>query len=175
LDRQEKCHLFDHATQLSTVNEAMPKNEDAEDDEEEQEDDEDLDEDNTNPAAVFDELWGSNCQPTNFFRLVSNGQNGPDMWPPCTFLAGSMAVHLNARPSIPQISIDNIVNTFSLPDLRATFADYYRRNGPSFHDLHTFGRPRRAAQDAPLCFDDVEVWHKVRVQQKSFHNPSIVH
>ncbi|KIJ19459.1 hypothetical protein PAXINDRAFT_7940 [Paxillus involutus ATCC 200175] len=64
---------FDHTTRLSTVNEVMHKNEDAEDDEEEQEDDEDLDKDNTNPAAVFNELWGSNRQPTNFFRLVSNG------------------------------------------------------------------------------------------------------
>jgi hypothetical protein len=73
LDRQEKCCLFDHTTRLSTVNEVMHKNEDAEDDEEEQEDDEDLDKDNTNPAAVFNELWGSNRQPTNFFRLVSNG------------------------------------------------------------------------------------------------------
>jgi hypothetical protein len=76
--------------------------------------------------------------------------------------------------SPPRISIDNIANAFSLPDLRATFADYYCRDGPSFHDLHTFGHPRRAAWDAPLCFNDVEVWHKVRVQQKSFHDPSIV-
>ncbi|KIJ11324.1 hypothetical protein PAXINDRAFT_15790 [Paxillus involutus ATCC 200175] len=174
LDRQEKCRLFDHTTRLSTVNKAVHTNEDAEDDVEEQEDDEHLDKDNTNPAATFNELWGSNHQPTNFFRLVSNGRNGPDMWPPCTFLAGCMAVHLNARPSIPWISIDNIANTFSLPDLWAAFADYYRHNGPSFHDLHTFGHPRRAAQDAPLCFDDVEVWHKVQVQQKLFHDPSII-
>ncbi|KIJ12445.1 hypothetical protein PAXINDRAFT_14769 [Paxillus involutus ATCC 200175] len=159
--QQEKCRLFDHVTRLSTVNEAMHKNEDVEDDEEEQEDDEDLNEDNTNPAAVFDKLWGSNRQPTNFFWLVSNGRNGPDIWPPRTFLAGSMAVHLNARPSIPRISIDNVANAFSLPDLWAAFADYYHRDGPSFHDLHTFGHPRRAARDAPLCFDDVEVWHKV--------------
>ncbi|KIJ11214.1 hypothetical protein PAXINDRAFT_15845 [Paxillus involutus ATCC 200175] len=137
LDRQEKCRLFDHTTRLSTVNKAVHKNEDAKDDEEEQEDDEDLNEDNTNPAAMFNELWGSNCQPTNVFQFVSNGRNGPDMWPPRTFLASSTAVHLNACPSIPWISIDNVANAFFLPDLQATFADYYRRDGPSFHDLHT--------------------------------------
>ncbi|KAG1776905.1 hypothetical protein EV702DRAFT_1045915 [Suillus placidus] len=40
-------------------------------------------------------------------------------------------------------------------------------------NFHSLGGQRRALPDAPLPFNDLMVWFKVRVQQASYHSPSI--
>ncbi|KAG2353249.1 hypothetical protein BDR07DRAFT_1496632 [Suillus spraguei] len=71
--------------------------------------------------------------------------------PLCTIIVGVAAIHLNFDPSIQCIPVDVVAEKFSLPDLGQ----------------------HRALPDAPLPFNDLMVWFKVRVQQASYHSPSI--
>lgn len=63
---------------------------------------------------------------------------------------------------------------FELPDLCGALADYihHKQNFPQ--NLHTFGGQRRSPADAYLPFKDLHVWYNVCLQQKAYHEPSVV-
>jgi hypothetical protein len=71
------------------------------------------------------------------------------------------------------IPVDVVAEKFSLPDLQGALTDYVEREGctglPTFHKLQG---PHCAQPDAPLSFDDLRVWFKVRIQQASYHGQS---
>ncbi|KAF9231430.1 hypothetical protein BU15DRAFT_56127 [Melanogaster broomeanus] len=183
LDRAEKCRLFDDAVRLSlTASEASHTRDHSEDNV-----DVNIDNDNDNdnngfvelpeihPASVLSDLWGSARQPTNFFEkaheLVQHGSTGAG--PPRTLISGSVAIHLNYDPSVRRISVDDAAEKFSLPDLRGALADYFYNEGATGH-FHTLSQQRRDPADARLPFEDMQLWYKVRIQQKVFNDPSAV-
>ncbi|KIK28136.1 hypothetical protein PISMIDRAFT_7663, partial [Pisolithus microcarpus 441] len=75
-------------------------------------------------------------------------------------------------PSIKRISIDKAAELFDILDLRGALADYLGHEGPHVWNFHSFGRQRRSPPDAHLPFSDLQVWYKVRLQQKSYHDSS---
>ncbi|KAG0698406.1 hypothetical protein DFH29DRAFT_983887 [Suillus ampliporus] len=128
-----------------------------------------------NEEVVADDLWGPRHIVTDFFKIAQQVSSDIKAAKPLrTFLVNtSMAIHLNFDASIQRIPVDVVAEKFSLPDLRGALADYVEQEGhtglPTFHKLQG---PRCAQPDAPLPFDDLRVWFKVRIQQASYHGQS---
>lgn len=89
-----------------------------------------------------------------------------------TFSTSWAAFHLNRRPDIPKISIDSLAEEYNLPDLRPALLDFLHDHlqNPSVHQV---GGRRRAQADVSLPFDDVVVWHSVRIQTHSLDDGSV--
>ncbi|KAF8119890.1 hypothetical protein EV363DRAFT_1168896 [Boletus edulis] len=164
LDRDERCRLFDAAIRLQTaINDAT-----VDTDEDRDETCEDLE--SICPQDVLRDLWTANRQSTNFFD-VARKESTVNL-PPRTIVAGFTAIHLNFDPIHRRQSIDEVARQFQLPDLRAALADYVKREGRAGRGrFHTFGRARQSGRDASLPFSELQIWHKVRLQQKSYHFP----
>ncbi|KAG2109266.1 uncharacterized protein F5147DRAFT_773077 [Suillus discolor] len=108
--------------------------------------------------TVLDDLWGPKRVVTNFFRK-----------------AEQVSLDIKAaRPLRTFVVVDVIAEKLSLPDLRGALADYIQREGTMAQKFHLLGGQHRALSHAPLPFDDLMVWFKVRVQQASYHTPSII-
>ncbi|KAG6373163.1 hypothetical protein JVT61DRAFT_6780 [Boletus reticuloceps] len=165
----EKCCLFDDAMTLMLHDSEGQENNDAIDS-----DDSDNDSDNdpvaSHPAAVLADLWGPKRQTTNFFEVAERDKmaSASKVWPPRSFTSGSVAIHLNFDPSYSRISIDQATRLFSLPDLRRLLTTYFNKQRQSS------GNMLRDASEYSLPFNYIQVWFKVRVQQKSFHDDSII-
>ncbi|KAF8120971.1 hypothetical protein EV363DRAFT_1187531, partial [Boletus edulis] len=168
LDRDEKCCIFNTAIALSTI--SSQPNDSGEAGKEEDDGDE-YDE----VGDVLSDLWTSQRKQTNFFAVAAQRLASVTSYPrPLrTFSIGSMAFHLNYDPSLRRVPIDNVATMFNLPDLRPALADYVKREGKFAQNFHKFG-PRRSGEGAYLPFTELQVWYKVHLQQKFYHDPSIV-
>lgn len=164
LDRDERCRLFNTAIRLqATTN----NHDDTTLDNDNRGEHEDAD--NIVSENVLRDIWSTNRQSTNFFKVAHQASNN---LPPHTIVSGSSAIHLNVEPVHRRQPIDAVAEQFGLPDLRAALADYVKRERrPSQKKFHTFGA-RQPAVDTNLPFSDLQIWHKVRIQQKSYHDPS---
>ncbi|KAF9231959.1 hypothetical protein BU15DRAFT_90780 [Melanogaster broomeanus] len=177
LDRAEKCRLFDVGVHLSLAEASCVtgRGEDEIDSNSDNDDDYSVEPPEVHPASVLSDLWGSTRQPTNFFKkayeLTQRGSTA--VGPSRTILSGSVAIHLNYDPSVRRISVDDAAQKFSLPDLRGALADHFHNERTSGH-FHALSQQRRAPVDAQLPFQDLQLWYKVRIQQKAFHDPSLV-
>ncbi|KAF8415527.1 hypothetical protein L210DRAFT_3616586 [Boletus edulis BED1] len=180
LDRDEKRRLFATAICLKTSqNQEDDSKLDGTDedkvDDADNSDDADVErvDDNTSPTNVLADLWSPKRQSTNFFKVAVKAADEPtarNSSPPRTIIAGSVAIHLNIEPTHRRRSIDEVAEEFGLPDLRGALADYVSRQGqPRQRTFHTFSGPRRSGPNAVLPFTELQVWHKVRLQQKSYH------
>ncbi|KAF8122006.1 hypothetical protein EV363DRAFT_1405252 [Boletus edulis] len=150
LDHDEKCRLFNIAISLSRQYKDMEN-----------------------------ELWSESPhrQTTNLFAVAQRlleAAPGTIPRPLRVFVSGSTAFHLNREPSIRRVSINDAAQKFNIPDLRGAFGDYLNREGHFTRNFHVFGGPRRSPQDAPLPFNELRIWYKVRLQQKSYHDLSIL-
>jgi hypothetical protein len=67
------------------------------------------------------------------------------------------------------MSIEAVMERFNLPDLRGALADFLTRfdSQDSFH----IGGRRIGNIDSPLPFDNLQVWTKVQVQNRSYFSP----
>ncbi|KAF8414372.1 hypothetical protein L210DRAFT_3730324 [Boletus edulis BED1] len=61
---------------------------------------------------------------------------------------------------------------FNLPDLRGALGDYLNREGTFTQNFHTFGSMRRSPTNVPLPFNELQIWYKARLQQKSYYDLS---
>ena len=61
-----------------------------------------------------------------------------------------------------------VAEIFNLPDLHGALSNYLNHEGP----FHSFRCQRRCLPDVHLPFKDLHVWFRVRLQQKSYHDPS---
>jgi hypothetical protein len=106
-------------------------------------------------------------QPPNFFfhaQLLLNMRLGETPLPFRTFSSHSVAFHLNYNPHIRRMSIDEVASRFGLPDLRLALADYI--STPTSESRPIGGR--RCAQGYQvLPFNDLQVWHSIRIQNTS--------
>lgn len=175
LDRHKKCRLFDDATTLLLAGD-HDRNTDMENEDPEELDDETAELEESCPMAVLADLWGPIHQATNFFKKAEHAiKAGPSkIWPPCSFVACSTAIHLNYDPSCKSIAIDDAAVQFFLPDLHGALADYFACEGQSLCHFPNIGQARCAAADTSLPFDRLQIWFKVQMQQQSFHDDSII-
>ncbi|KIJ63226.1 hypothetical protein HYDPIDRAFT_66475, partial [Hydnomerulius pinastri MD-312] len=171
LDRAEKCRRFQLATaiQLSearandvcddggSLDEDVPES-DASDDK--------------TPLFVVPQRPAS-----NFFlkaERLSENVNPCLPRPLRSFISGSVAFSIGYHPSMTRTLIDDVADKFHLPDLRPALADYFEHERRSTQVIHPIGGPWRALVGAPLPFDHVQVWYKVRLQRASFHDSKIL-
>ncbi|KAF8415444.1 hypothetical protein L210DRAFT_3431490 [Boletus edulis BED1] len=120
-------------------------------------------------------LWSPHRKATNLFAVAQRLLEAPPGSIPSplrVFVASSTAFHLNREPSIRRMSIDNAAQKFDLPDLRGALGDYVNREGAFAQNFHVFSGPRRSSHDAELPFNELRVWYKVCLQQKSYHDLS---
>ncbi|KAI6022462.1 hypothetical protein BKA83DRAFT_4464045 [Pisolithus microcarpus] len=121
------------------------------------------------------DIWTLKQKVTNFFDVAAQllaALPGSVPRPPRTFIAGSTAIRLNYDPSLKRIPIDTVAEQFGLPDLRGALGDYLNREGNVAQNFHTFGGQRRSPPDVHLPFKELDVWYKVRLQQKTYHDSS---
>lgn len=107
---------------------------------------------------------------TDYFKMSSDPGTSC-ISPLRTFTDGPVAFHLNYDPAIKSINIDDVAQNYSLPDLRAALVHYIYRD----HDGHPLriGGQRRYRSNERLPFEKLKVWHKVRLQQKSYHDSTM--
>ncbi|KAG2124238.1 hypothetical protein DEU56DRAFT_917110 [Suillus clintonianus] len=161
LDRREKCRNFQIATSIiarsqSQSQASTSRMTDASSEHHDESHDEDPHADKSNLQTGLDDLWGPKRVVTDFFKKAEQ-------------LSSDIEV---ARPLRTFVVVDVVAEKFSLPDLRGALADYIQREGMA-QNVHSLRGQRRALPDAPLPFNDLMVWFKVRVQQASYHSPSI--
>lgn len=93
------------------------------------------------------------------------------VFPPRTFVSGSVAFHLGFKP-VCSMEIDAVADTYNLPDFRAALVHFVYRNQDG-QALKVGGR-RPHSSDDPLPFRRLQIWHKVRVQQKQYHDSTSI-
>ena len=108
---------------------------------------------------------------TNYFNLadaLENGQYPQSPKPYRTFVGGGTALHLT-RDATMRLSIDEAMEMFALPDLRGALVDFITRLDNN--SALAIGGRRSANPVAPLPFDDIQIWSRVQIQNKSYHVP----
>jgi hypothetical protein len=130
---------------------------------------------NTNPSAAddsqpsfVDRQSSSEPQVRPIVDYFACSTEPSTAFPPRTFISGPVAFHLGLNPAVSSAGIDSIADKYGLPDLRAALAHYVYRN-QNCRPLQVGGR-RQCSADEPLPFQRLQVWHKVRVQQRAYHD-----
>ena len=108
----------------------------------------------------------------NFFAITakSQAQQSPPLFPR-TFTTPTATFHLNLRPDTSCASIKGISIRFSIPDLLPALRDFFAHY-LNDQESRTISGRRGPLWNASAPFEDVRVWHSVRVQTKSGHSPT---
>ncbi|KAI5988313.1 hypothetical protein EDC04DRAFT_2588779, partial [Pisolithus marmoratus] len=178
LDCVERCQLFKTATHLSAalnntnghdLLDSAIEDDTARDDETNAEDGEE------NSMAILSNIWSPRCCVPNFFTIAEQLRTAPPGSTPLpahTFISGATAICVNYKPPILCISIGEAAELFNLPDLQGALTDYLGCEGAYAQNFHSFGQQWGSSPDAHLLFKDLQIWHKVCLQQKSYHDSS---
>lgn len=178
LDRAEKCRAFDLVTSLREQQNSQNQcsgysdNEGSEHQESDNSDDDQYDKDDASQPRG-PEPPGITSSVTDYFAIaarLSTKELGSVPYPLRSFTTGSTTVNLAYSPSLRRISIDEVTQKFGLPDLRLAIADFLWREamyGANF--VHPIGGHRRAQTYPNLPFSDLQVWFKIRLQNKPIH------
>ena len=88
-----------------------------------------------------------------------------------TFSCPQAAFHLNRDPSF-NMPINEIATLFSIPDLHQALSDYIQciTNANDGY-IRVLGGRRSASQGSQLPFTHLQVWKKLRLQNKAYHYP----
>ena len=131
-------------------------------------DDDDVEQ--VSPGDVLCDLWSAKHQLTNFFMKVAMESTVGNSLPPWTIIAGLIAIHLNVESTHQCQSVDDVTEDFGLPDLCGALADYVNAWG---------GHMRRNSMylvvqgsQVLISFFNLQIWHKVCLQQKLYHLPN---
>lgn len=163
LDRREKRRLFAMAT---STRDAELKAQGASLGETELDDESDVENAFANGSAP-----GLSRAVVNYFSTAKRLEQGlmPGAPRPYrTFSVLSTAFHLSRDPTCKML-IDDAAQMFCIPDLRPALADYlYHINRGQ--DVRMIGGRRIAPVEADLPFDNIQIWHKVRMQVLPYHS-----
>ena len=163
LDRSEKCFRFDLATHLHSL--ASDLNHDEGDEDFERDDKHELDSEDLSLVSHITTLHPA----IDYFTIADTLWHGciPNtVKPHRTFSTTTTAFHLATKPS-QSLSIDEAATTFNLPDLHEALCTFFCR----FED----GTPHavsgvRTGGNLVLPFNRLQIWHKIHVQQRLYHN-----
>lgn len=175
LDRRDKCDRF--AVAVSTC-ERLGANEftcgvkmGCEEDEEQSDHDdmEQLD-------GAYQPDLGQSRTATNYFAIAERLKSGTIQGvcrPYRTFSVMTTAFHLSRDPSA-NMTIDEVMAKYCLPDLRPALADFICRVQREGMGTRAIGGRRIATESSNLPFDRLQIWEKLRIQGVSYHNPGQV-
>ncbi|KAG6826751.1 hypothetical protein H0H92_014591, partial [Tricholoma furcatifolium] len=159
LDRQDKCRRFDLATAVQEAGLDLRTLDGSQN----------LDEWDLNrdeDTQIVDSTWDllSNISPVtnlsgrptrqngNYFALAEALRNGLYPQAPLpyrSFVSGQTAIHLGRDPSFKRLSVVDVINRFKFQDLSIALKDYF----------------------GAVTIDCLEIWTKVRLQNKSYFSP----
>ncbi|KIK17531.1 hypothetical protein PISMIDRAFT_111211 [Pisolithus microcarpus 441] len=122
--------------------------------------------------AVLNDLWAPKQSPSDFFDITAKhvASTALSSSPLCTFTHGSTAFHLNLHPSLCCLSVDSAAEKFAIPDLHSALGDFLALHSCHGRRIQPFGRTRQLAQDTPLPFTYLQIWYKVHIQQRDYHD-----
>jgi hypothetical protein len=125
------------------------------------------------PAAQL----GTSRRLVNYFTIAAQLSRGefpkaPKPFRTFTSTQGNTAFHLTRDPVGRQLSIHDASGIFKLPDLEQALIAYLHRVSHKM-ELTLAGR-RPTLKDARLPFEAIQIWHSVRLQSLSFHDPTRV-
>ncbi|KIK24152.1 hypothetical protein PISMIDRAFT_99102 [Pisolithus microcarpus 441] len=123
-------------------------------------------------AAVLNDLWAPKQSPCDFFEITAKLLVSMTLSssPLHTFVHGSTAFHLNFHPAFHHLSVDAAVEKFAIPDLHSMLGDYLALYNHLGQRIRPFGGARQSAQDIPLPFEYLQIWYKVHIQQRVYHD-----
>lgn len=84
-----------------------------------------------------------------------------------TFSTESTAFHLNRRPDLGPLTVDEAAIKFKIPDLRSAIADHLHRLRDLQSSPFKIGHRQLSRADAELPFTHLRVWYSTRVQVRS--------
>ncbi|KAG1856135.1 hypothetical protein F4604DRAFT_1590413 [Suillus subluteus] len=87
-----------------------------------------------------------------------------------TFSTLINAYHLNDHPMLTKMTVDKASEHFSLPDLRPAVSNHLDQDDAHV-DHFVIGGRCCAHPGCPLPFERIQIWCKIRMQSKSFHDP----
>ena len=101
---------------------------------------------------------------TNFFNIAAEiqAQPAPPLFPR-TFATPTTAFHLNLDPDTSRASIEDVSTQFAIPDLLPALRDFFSHYLCDQQSRAIAGR-RGPLWNASAPFEDMRVWHSVRVQ-----------
>lgn len=165
LDRSERCFKFDLATSIASHEDPDDSNGPADEDDHKSDDEE-------SDAIHYHK---PTCKIVDYFKVAESlamdtSPNTPR--PRRTFVSDTTAIHLATKPH-HRMTIDEASALFELPDLRRAIIEYLDRcaNGVE----HAITGQRHASSESHYSFpsDKIQVWTKVRVQVRNYHDPGI--
>lgn len=165
LDRSDKCFRFDLATYIETLVDDPPDL-----------DDEDESHEGHEPeieTVVLENYGTPTRRVVDYFSIAERLRSGasPDApRPHRTFATTTTAFHIGVKPS-HRLTVDETAEAYGLSDLRSALSDFLFRTE---HNLpHNAPTGRRNAESADrVPFDKLQIWDKLRVQEKMFHDRS---
>lgn len=89
-----------------------------------------------------------------------------------TFSTSWAAFNLSRRPDISRISVDSLAGKYNLPDLRPALVDFLSKYSQNIL-VHRIGGRRQSPANSQLPFDNVMVWHSLRLQTYSLDDDLI--
>jgi len=165
LDHSDKCFRFDLATRIASSHDLHSDNSDDPADEDHEPDDE----------MSHTLLYRSPTRKiVDYFQIADALTNGTSPNTPHskhTFASCTTAIHL-ATKLHRRMTIDEAATLFDLPDLRMAISDYLDRCANSVD--HNIAGRQRASPNCSLPSDRIQIWTKVRVQVRNYHNPGLV-
>ena len=174
LDRQEKCRYFDLATRIQAAISADPGLAVRADDPDWIFDAQaDHDDDWKSELPHIAQAFGPPRAITDLFAVAMDTQSQPD--PPCfprTFSTPTTAFHLNVRADLTCSTINKISGEYAIPDLLQATRDFFSHFLLD-QNTRTIAGKRGPAWDSTVPFEQIRVWHSVRVRTFSQLHPNV--
>jgi hypothetical protein len=118
------------------------------------------------------QAFGPSRPVTNLFIIAaSEAQAQPPRLFPRTFSTPTTAFRLNVRADTSRASITDVSTTFSIPDLLPVIRDFFSHYLRDQQSRAIAGR-RGPLWNADAPFEDIKVWHSIRIQTKGGHSPA---
>lgn len=157
LDRLDKCFRFDLATYIGERADQLANDDNFSDPGEDDEHEPDAE------KGHFSGLSNVVRQIPNYFSISSSlflGAKPSAPRPYRTFATSTTGFHLATKPSL-RLSIDEAAALYMLPDLHSAVTTF-------------FASDEMRLQVPQPRIDKLQIWHKVRVQQMSYHDNKIL-
>ena len=110
----------------------------------------------------------------NYFDIASSLNNGDFPGPPeplRTFASSTTAINVALKPSL-RMSIDNASHLFQIPNLHPAISEYFYRSARG--EAHEISGHRHATARCDVFVNGLQIWSKIRVQQRTFHDANAV-
>ena len=110
----------------------------------------------------------------NYFDIASSlsNSNFPDSPKPFrTFASSTTAINLALKPSF-RMSIGDASELFQIPDLHATICEYFYCSARG--EAHEVSGRRHATAHCDVLTTGLQIWSKIQVEQRTFHDSSAV-